>query len=91
MVRRYWIYIMASQTGTLYLGVTNNLEKRTYEHKHDLIPGFSQKYQCHRLIYFEEYSGINQAIEREKQLKSWNRNKKEVLIRRSNPHWNDLT
>lgn len=91
MVRRYWIYIMASRTGTLYLGVTNALERRVYEHKHDLIPGFSQRYQCHRLIYLEEYSDIKQAIAREKQLKSWTRSKKEALIGRLNPHWNDLS
>ncbi|MEK7064623.1 MAG: GIY-YIG nuclease family protein [Patescibacteria group bacterium] len=90
MVKRYWIYIMASRTGTLYLGVTNALERRIYEHKHDSIPGFSQRYQCHRLVYLEEYLDVRQAIEREKQLKSWNRSKKEALIRRLNPHWNDL-
>ena len=90
MVKRYWIYIMASRTGTLNLGVTNALERRIYEHKHDSIPGFSQRYQCHRLVYLEEYLDVRQAIEREKQLKSWNRSKKEALIRRLNPHCNDL-
>lgn len=82
---------MASQSGTLYLGVTNNIGRRVFEHKHDLVSGFSKRYQCHGLVYLEEYEDINQAITREKQLKSWNRSKKEALIRRLNPHWKDLS
>ena len=82
---------MASQTGTLYLGITNDLERRTNEHKHNLIPGFSQRYQCHKLVYFEEYLDVNQAIGREKQLKNWNRSKKEFIIRGFNPGWRDLS
>ena len=82
---------MASESGTLYLGVTNNLERRVCEHKSDLIEGFSKKYQCHRLVYFEEYEKIDQAIEREKQVKKWNRSKKESLINRINPGWKDLS
>lgn len=81
---------MASQSGTLYLGVTNDLQRRIYEHKNNLLSGFSQRYQCHKLIYLEEYSDVNQAIAREKQLKGWNRKKKESLIGRLNPRWNDL-
>jgi putative endonuclease len=82
---------MASISGTLYIGVTNNLEKRTYEHKHKLIEGFSKKYDCDKLIYYEYYSDINTAIAREKQLKRWGRNKKEQLIKKLNPHWDDLS
>ena len=81
---------MASESGTLYLGVTNNLERRVHEHKSNLIEGFSKKYQCHKLLYFEEYTEIEQAIERERQVKKWNRNKKESLIKRINPGWKDL-
>ena len=82
---------MASKSGTLYIGVTNNLEKRVYEHKNDLIEGFSKKYQCHKLIYYEETSNIESAIQREKQIKSWNRKKKELLIKSKNPTWKDLS
>lgn len=82
---------MASRTGTLYIGVTNNLERRIYEHKNDLIFGFTKQYQCHKLIYLEEYSDIEQAIQREKQLKGWSRVKKESLIKIINPSWKDLS
>lgn len=81
---------MASKSGTLYAGVTNNLVKRVYEHKNDLIAGFTQKYQCHKLIYFEALISIEQAILREKQIKNWRRKKKENLIKTINPHWKDL-
>jgi putative endonuclease len=87
---RYWIYILASKSGTLYIGVTNNLERRIWEHKQKMIIGFSQKYGCDKLVYFEEYRGIDEAIAREKQLKRWNRGKKIRLIRSNNPHWLDL-
>jgi len=82
---------MASESGTLYIGVTNNLERRVYEHKNNLIPGFTSKYSCHKLIYFENYSYIDSAIVREKQLKKWRREKKEFLIRTINPSWKDLS
>ena len=88
--RSYWIYILASESGTLYIGVTNNLQRRVYEHKEGLIPGFTQKYGCKKLVYFEEYPEIQDAIRREKQLKNWNRNKKESLIKTLNPHWQDF-
>lgn len=86
----YYIYIMASVSGTLYVGVTNNIVKRVYEHKNDLIDGFTKKYQCHKLIYFEQTSDVNSAIVREKQIKNWNREKKEILIKILNPRWVDL-
>ncbi|MEI6296678.1 MAG: GIY-YIG nuclease family protein [bacterium] len=86
----YYIYILASHSGTLYIGVTNNLERRISEHKQGLVEGFTKKYACSRLIYYEECGDVNQAITREKQLKNWNRKKKEVLIKTLNPQWNDL-
>jgi putative endonuclease len=74
----------------LYIGVTNNLERRIYEHKHKLIPGFTEKYNVSKLIYYEHFDHINDAIRREKQLKKWNRKWKEELINKKNPDWNDL-
>lgn len=87
----YYVYILASESGTLYTGVSNNLERRIFEHKQDLIEGFSKKYHCHRLVYYEHYNNINTAIAREKQIKNWNRKKKEYLIKTLNPRWNDLS
>jgi len=81
---------MASSSGTLYTGVTNNLEKRVWEHKQGIVDGFTKKYGCKKLVYFEEYSDVNQTITREKQIKGWLRKKKELLIKTKNPHWNDL-
>jgi putative endonuclease len=86
----YCIYILSSLSGTLYIGVTNNLVRRVWEHKMKLIGGFTKKYNCNRLVYYEEYIDINEAIKREKQLKNWSRKKKEELIRRINPEWMDL-
>lgn len=89
-MKKYFIYIMSSDSGTLYIGVTNNLLKRVYEHKNNLIDGFSKKYACHKLIYFEEYLDVRDALNREKQLKKWRREKKENLISKLNPHREDL-
>ena len=86
----YYVYIMASASGTLYIGVNNNLEKRVWEHRHKTYRGFSSKYGCNRLIYFEHHEDINAAIAREKQLKGWVRKKKERLINTLNPGWHDL-
>ena len=86
----YYVYILASKTGTLYIGVTNDLVRRIYEHKNNLIDGFSKKYSCHKLIYYEQTTDINIAISREKQLKNWRREKKENLIKTMNPSWEDL-
>ena len=81
MYKKYWTYILSNNYGTtLYIGVTDNLERRVQEHRSGLIHGFTQKYNCHKLVYYEEYSDINQAIDREKQLKKWSRAKKETLI-----------
>lgn len=87
----YFIYIMSSYSGVLYIGVTNNLQRRIYEHKQELVKGFSKKYKCKKLVYFEEYKDVNQAIAREKQLKNWNRKKKEWLIKKLNPEFKDLS
>ena len=82
---------MTNKSGTLYTGVTNNLERRVYEHKQKLVPGFTQKYKITRLIYFEVTSDVNSAINREKQIKDWRRAKKIALINSFNPAWQDLS
>ena len=86
----YYVYILTNKSGTLYTGVTNNLERRVYEHKNKFIDGFTKKYDLTRLVYFEETSDINSAISREKQIKGWLRKKKIELIRSLNPRWLDL-
>ena len=87
----YYIYILANKEGgTLYIGVTNNLEGRVWEHKQGVYKGFSSKYKINRLVYYENYSDINEAITREKQLKKWNRAWKIQLIEKDNPRWEDL-
>ncbi len=82
---------MANQKPTLYIGVTNNLERRIYEHQNDLVSGFSSTYKTHRLVYFEETSSIEDAIRREKQLKNWHRDWKLNLISELNPGFDDLS
>ncbi len=74
----------------MYVGVTNNLVKRVYEHKNDLVEGFTKKHQVHNLIYFEPYKDINEAILREKQMKKWKRYWKIRLVNKANPEWRDL-
>jgi putative endonuclease len=88
---QFYTYIMASDSGTLYIGMTNNLERRVKEHKEWKIEWFSKKYKCHKLIYFESTKYVYNAIEREKELKDWNRKKKEELIKSINPTWNNLS
>ena len=89
---KYWVYMMGSPRGkALYTGVTNNLLRRVREHKSGQIEGFTKRYKCHNLLYFEEYTDIRNAIAREKQLKRWTRNRKEELIRTINPERRDLT
>ncbi len=91
MLKSYFVYILASKkNGTLYIGVTNNLSRRIYEHKRFLVPGFTLKYKVDKLVYFEETSNINSALQREKRLKKWNRLWKIELIERNNPNWEDL-
>jgi len=87
----YYVYIMTNNSKTLYTGVTNNLNRRVYEHKNKLIQGFTAKYNITKLVYFEICTDINQAIAREKQIKGWLRKKKVYLIESVNPEWNDLS
>ncbi len=90
-MKQYYVYIMASKkNGTLYIGVTSNLLKRVYEHKNDLVAGFTKKYQVHRLVYYEVHTDIHQAITREKQMKKWKRQWKIELIEKTNSDWMDL-
>lgn len=85
------MYILASNSWTLYIWVTNNLERRIYEHKNKIFKWFSSKYNCNKLVYFENWWDINWAITREKQLKWLTRIKKENLIKTINPSWEDLS
>jgi len=87
----YFAYIVASRSLTLYIGMTSDLQKRTFEHKTKAHPGFSATYRCDRLVWFERFSDVNEAISREKQLKGWSRAKKLALIRKNNPAWIDLS
>ena len=87
----YYVYILASKKNdTLYIGVTDNLIRRVYEHKNDLIDGFTKKYNVHKLVYYEQTNDINSAIQREKQLKKWHRQWKIDLIKKNNPNWDDF-
>ncbi|HEX5284743.1 MAG TPA: GIY-YIG nuclease family protein [Bryocella sp.] len=85
-----YTYIMGSLTGTLYIGVTSDLEARVWKHKNGTFEGFSKKYNCTRLLYYEQHEDIRISIGREKQLKGWRREKKLALIRTSNPEFKDL-
>ena len=88
----YFVYILTNRTNrVLYIGVTNDLTRRIREHMSEQIEGFTKKYHVHKLVYFEEYSEINEAISREKQLKRWCRSKKIFLIETKNPAWDDLS
>ena len=88
----YFVYILANwNDSVLYIGVTANLPRRLYEHKNHLVDGFSSKYNTHKLVYYEETNDVYSAISREKQLKNWNRSKKNELIQRMNPQWVDLS
>ena len=87
---RFFVYIMASKSRVLYTGMTNSLRKRAFEDKNDLIEGFTKRYRCHRLVYFESFDDVRNAINREKQIKSWTRAKRVALIESINPTWEDL-
>ncbi|HZX35231.1 MAG TPA: GIY-YIG nuclease family protein [Thermodesulfobacteriota bacterium] len=87
----YYVYILASKrNGTLYIGVTNDLLRRAYEHKNNLVNGFTKEYGVHSLVYYEQYGDVELAIQREKCLKKWNRKWKLELIEKENPDWKDL-
>ncbi|NOZ64601.1 MAG: GIY-YIG nuclease family protein [Caldiserica bacterium] len=91
MGKQYYVYILASKkNGTLYTGITSNLIRRVYEHKNNLIEGFTKKYNVHQLVYFEVVEDVNAAIHREKCIKKWKRAWKIELIEKNNPEWKDL-
>lgn len=87
---KFWVYILTSRTGTLYVGITGYLHRRITQHKIDSIEGFTKKYKVHRLVYYESFGDVLKAIRREKQLKGWRRTKKIALIEKINPRWQDL-
>ena len=89
---QYYVYILTNWNNKLsYIGVTNNLERRLYEHKNELADGYTKKYHIHKLVYFEYTTDVRAALEREKQLKGWTRAKKDALIEKENPNWEDLS
>ena len=90
-MKHYYVYIMTNRSRTLYTGVTNNLTRRVFEHKHHLIDGFTKKYNITKLVYYEETNDVREAIAREKQIKGWLRKKKIALIEAMNPEWEDLS
>ena len=90
-MKTYYVYIMSNTTGTLYTGITGNLERRIYEHKNGLGDGFTKKYNITRLIYFEETGDVQTALAREKEIKKWRRAKKLDLVRTVNPKFEDLS
>jgi putative endonuclease len=91
MPRQYYVYIATNATRTLYTGVTNSLERRMYEHRNKLFPGFTSKYNISWLVYYEETDDIGVAIMREKQIKGWTRAKKVALVESTNRKWQDLS
>lgn len=87
----YYVYILTTRKNTaMYIGVTNNLQRRIFEHKSGQIASYTQKYCCHKLVYYETFSDIEQAIEREKILKGWKREKKNMLVESTNPTYEEL-
>jgi putative endonuclease len=87
----YYVYIVASRTRVLYCGMTNSVARRTEEHRLGAIPGFNADYRCHRLVWFEHYQYVHNAINREKEIKGWTRAKKIALLEEINPSWADLS
>jgi len=88
----YYVYILTNDRGNvMYIGMTNDLRRRLYEHRQELVDGFTKKYHVHKLVYYEQTSDVNAAIAREKQLKGWNRKRKNALVMSMNPEWNDLS
>ena len=90
-MRGYYVYILSSHSRCIYIGVTNDLTRRVVQHKRGLLPGFTKQYHVTRLVHFEAYRDVITAITREKQLKRWPRQRKDQLIARANPSWNDLS
>jgi putative endonuclease len=90
-MKQFYVYIITNKSKTLYVGVTNNLQRRAYEHKNKMIKGFTSKYNITKVVYFEVFNDIESAIKREKQIKGWLRKKKIDLIESMNPEWKDLS
>jgi putative endonuclease len=90
-MNQYYVYILTNKSKTLYTGVTNNLQRRVFEHKQKIIPGFTAQYNIDKLVYYEISQDVTTAITREKQIKGWLRNKKVKLIESMNPEWKDLS
>ena len=91
-MNEYYVYILSNKiNSTLYVGMTNDLKRRIFEHKNKLIPGFTEKYNVNKLVYFETVSDVKAAIQREKNLKNWNRSWKIELIKKNNPTFKDLS
>jgi putative endonuclease len=88
--KTYYVYIMANQLQTLYVGFTDNIKRRVWQHKSELVEGFTNRYKIGTLVYVESFSDVLSVIEREKQIKQWRRDKKLWLIAQSNPNWHDL-
>ena len=89
-MNNYYVYIITNKSKTLYVGVTNDLSRRIFEHKNKLLDGFTKKYNISKLVYYENFNDPNEAIRREKQIKGWLRIKKIKLIESMNPDWKDL-
>ncbi|MGH8752009.1 MAG: GIY-YIG nuclease family protein [Burkholderiales bacterium] len=87
----FYVYMLASKSRRLYIGVTNNLERRVFEHKGKMLPGFTKQYRIDRLVYFAQTTDVLSAISREKQIKGWGRDKKVAVIEANNPTWEDLS
>ena len=89
-IHQYWVYILSNKThSVLYIGITNDLYRRYMEHKNGIVEGFTKKYRCHTLLYYECFTDVEEAIAREKELKGWSREKKDALIKSTNPNfWN---
>lgn len=90
MEKSYFVYIMSNSSKMLYTGVTSDVETRAFQHKSKRIPGFTQRYNLHKLVYIEKFSSVREAVGREKQIKGWLRSKKVALIESVNPQWFDL-
>jgi putative endonuclease len=89
--RHYYVYVLTNWNNrVIYIGVTNALERRVFEHKNKLVKGFTEKYNVNKLVYFEETGDVNAALTREKEIKKWRREKKDALVTNSNPQWTEL-
>lgn len=90
--KNYYVYIVCNwNNNVIYVGMTNNLYRRINEHKNKIIKGFTEKYNCNKLVYYEYFNDVNSAIIREKEIKKWRREKKNLIIEKQNPEWNDLS